>query len=59
MHVNEARREGHVRAVDPLMSVAARAIADDGDASIVGGDVGHKRDRTEPVKDLGMRENRV
>ena len=59
MHVNEARREGHAGAVDRLMSVPARAIADNCDVSIVSGDIGDKRRRTEPVKDLGMRENRV
>ena len=59
MNVNEAWREGHAGAIDRLMSIATGAIADNCYASIVGCDVGHERRRTEPVKDLGMRENRV
>jgi len=57
MDVNEARREGHVRAVDRLMSIAAGAIADDCDAPIVRCHVGHERRRAVPVINQGMREN--
>ncbi len=59
MHVDESRRERHIRAIDRFVSVASGAIADNCDASIICCDVGHKRCRTVPVINLGMRENRV
>ena len=42
------------RAVDGLVGIAVRAVADERDAALVGGDIGHERRRTAPVIDLGM-----
>ncbi len=59
MDVDKAGREGHAGAVDGLKGVAAGAIADQGDASLISCDIRHKRRPAVPVIHLGMRENRV